>query len=129
MARKTRKQNRQRKTRGGRKCDEGEVANDCNANPPANTSGSANAPAVNGSNPSTPAVNPSVNGAPTNSTPPNTSEGGRRKGKKTRKMAKGASNWNKQMMMVYHEMKKKNKNIKLRDAMKEASRRKKRGEL
>lgn len=59
-----------------------------------------------------------------------TSEGGkRRKGKKTRKMAKGASNWNKQMMKVYHEMKKKDPLTTLTKAMQEASRRKKRGEL
>ena len=49
--------------------------------------------------------------------------------KKTRKMAKGPSDWNKKVMMIYHEMKKKDKNVKLGTAMKEASRRKKAGKL
>lgn len=53
-------------------------------------------------------------------------EGGRRK---TRKVSKGASDWNKKVMMVYHEMKKKNPSVKLGAAMKECSKRKKRGEL
>jgi len=50
-------------------------------------------------------------------------------GKKTRKMAKGPSDWNKKVMMIYREMKKKDKNVKLGAAMKEASRRKKAGKL
>jgi hypothetical protein len=50
-------------------------------------------------------------------------------GKKTRKMAKGPSDWNKKVMMIYRDMKKKNKNVKLGEAMKEASRRKKAGKL
>jgi hypothetical protein len=49
-------------------------------------------------------------------------------GKKTRK-SKGPSDWNKKVMMIYHEMKKKDKNVKLGSAMKEASRRKKAGKL
>ena len=59
-------------------------------------------------------------------------QGGRRKTRrahKTRRMSKGASDWNKKMMMVYREMKKKDAGIKLGDAMKEAARRKQRGEL
>ena len=52
--------------------------------------------------------------------------GGRRK---TRKMAKGPSDWNKKVMAVYHELKKKNPATKLGDAMRECSKRKKRGEL
>ena len=51
------------------------------------------------------------------------------KGKKTRKMAKGPSDWNKKVMMIYRDMKKKDKNVKLGAAMKEASRRKKAGKL
>jgi hypothetical protein len=54
------------------------------------------------------------------------SEGGRRK---TRKVSKGASDWNKKVMMVYREMKKKDPSVKLGAAMKECSKRKKRGEL
>lgn len=65
----------------------------------------------------------------TNGNATNLEGGKRRKGKKTRKMAKGASNWNKQMMKVYHEMKKKDPLTTLTKAMQEASRRKKRGEL
>ena len=49
-------------------------------------------------------------------------------GKKTRK-SKGPSDWNKKVMMIYREMKKKDKNVKLGSAMKEASRRKKAGKL
>lgn len=69
---------------------------------------------------------------------PNELKGGRRKsrhakkaqkGKKTRKMAKGPSDWNKKVMMIYRDMKKKDKNVKLGAAMKEASRRKKAGKL
>jgi hypothetical protein len=41
----------------------------------------------------------------------------------------GASDWNKKVMKVYHEMKAKNKNTKLGDAMRECSRRKKAGKL
>ena len=47
----------------------------------------------------------------------------------TRKMAKGASKWNELVMRVYKDLKKKDPNVKLGAAMKEASRRKKRGEL
>jgi len=53
-------------------------------------------------------------------------KGGKRK---TRKVSKGASDWNKKVMMVYHELKKKNPATKLGDAMKECSKRKQRGEL
>jgi hypothetical protein len=53
-------------------------------------------------------------------------QGGRRK---SRRMSKGASEWNKKMMEVYREMKKKDASTKLGDAMKEAARRKQRGEL
>jgi len=56
-------------------------------------------------------------------------EGGKRKGKKTRKMRKGASDWNKKVMKVYHDMKRKDKSVRLGDAMKRASQMKKRGEL
>jgi len=49
-------------------------------------------------------------------------------GKKTRK-SKGPSDWNKKVMMIYRELKKKDKNVKLGAAMKEASRRKKAGKL
>ena len=55
--------------------------------------------------------------------------GGKRKGKKTRKASKGASDWNKNVMKVYHDMKRKDKFVRLSDAMKRASQMKKRGEL
>lgn len=48
---------------------------------------------------------------------------------KTRKVSKGASDWNKKVMEVYHELKKKNPATKLGDAMRECSKRKKRGDL
>lgn len=47
----------------------------------------------------------------------------------TRKMHKGASKWNELVMKVYKDLKKKDPNVKLGAAMKEASRRKKRGDL
>ena len=54
-------------------------------------------------------------------------EGGKKRG--TRKMSKGASKWNELVMKVYKDLKKKDPNVKLGAAMKEASRRKKRGDL
>ena len=65
-------------------------------------------------------------------------QGGRRKTRHAKKHAKkhtkktqkkGASDWNKKVMMIYRDMKKKNKNVKLGAAMKEASRLKKAGKL
>ena len=47
-----------------------------------------------------------------------------RGGKKTRKLGKKMSSWNKLVMEVYRELKKKNKDTKLGDAMKEAKKRK-----
>jgi hypothetical protein len=52
--------------------------------------------------------------------------GGKRK---TRKVSKGASDWNKKVMEVYRELKKKNPATKLGDAMRECSKRKKRGDF
>jgi len=52
--------------------------------------------------------------------------GGKRK---TRRMAKGPSEWNKKVMEVYRDMKKKDKSVRLGAAMKRASEMKKRGEL
>jgi hypothetical protein len=43
---------------------------------------------------------------------------------KTRKLGKKASNWNKLVMEVYAELKKKNPKTKLGDAMREAAKRK-----
>lgn len=60
---------------------------------------------------------------------PNNQSGGKRRGKKTRRASKGASDWNKKVMMIYHELKRKNPLTKLGAAMKEASRRKKQGKL
>ncbi len=51
--------------------------------------------------------------------------GGRRK---TRKLSKGASSWNKLVMKVYHDMKKKDPNVKLGAAMKRAAQMKKSGQ-
>ena len=57
--------------------------------------------------------------------------GGKRQTKKgkSRKMSRGASDWNKKVMAVYKELKKKNPATKLGDAMRECSKRKKRGDL
>lgn len=46
-----------------------------------------------------------------------------------RKLGKALSEWNKSVMKVYRELKSKRKDVKLKDAMKEAKRRKDRGEL
>lgn len=58
-------------------------------------------------------------------------EGGKKEGgkRKTRRMAKGPSEWNKKVMEVYRDMKKKDKSVRLGAAMKRASEMKKRGEL
>lgn len=56
----------------------------------------------------------------------NRSEGGRRK---TRKMSKGADAWRDSVMRVYKEMKAKNADTQFKDALVEASRRKKAGQL
>ena len=48
----------------------------------------------------------------------------RRAGKKTRKMNPKAQKWTGFVKKIYQEMKRKDKNVKLGDAMKEASRRK-----
>jgi len=53
----------------------------------------------------------------------------KQEGGKTRRVSKGASDWNKKVMEVYRDMKKKDKSVKLGAAMKRASEMKKRGEL
>ena len=50
-------------------------------------------------------------------------------GKPKRKLSKSMSDWNKSVMKVYREMKMKDKDVKLKDAMKETKRRNDRGEL
>ena len=52
--------------------------------------------------------------------------GGKRK---TRKQSKGASSWVQSVMRVFKELKAKNPATKFRDALKEASKRKKSGKL
>jgi len=64
----------------------------------------------------------------------NMTEGGKRKktkgGKRsTRKLSNGASNWQSKVMKIYKEMKAKDANVKLGDAMKRASQLKKKGQL
>lgn len=54
----------------------------------------------------------------------------KRHARHTRKQSKkGGTPWTKFVTSVYREMKQKDSSVKLRDAMKEASRRKKRGEM
>ena len=55
--------------------------------------------------------------------------GGKRRGGKTRKIGKKAGDWSKKVMAVYRELKAKRKDVKLMDAMKEASKRKAAGTL
>ncbi len=66
---------------------------------------------------------PTMGGKRRNKTRRNRTEGGKRK------MSKGASDWNKKVMGVYAEMKKANKDASFRDALVEASKRKKAGTL
>jgi hypothetical protein len=66
---------------------------------------------------------PTMGGKRRNRTRRNKTNGGKRK------MSKGASDWNKKVMGVYSEMKKKNSNASFRDALVEASKRKKAGTL
>ena len=60
-------------------------------------------------------------------------DGGRRRTKKAKKsqkggkISKGASKWNQFVMRTFKEMRKKNKTVKLMDAMKECSKQKKKG--
>jgi hypothetical protein len=72
--------------------------------------------------PNVPSATPNTTRAP--NAPATT--GGKRK---TRKVSKGASDWNKKVMEVYRELKKKNPATKLGDAMRECSKRKKRGDF
>ena len=53
----------------------------------------------------------------------------KRKTNKTHKTSNGANTWREGVMRVYKEMKAKNANIKFGDALKEASKRKKAGNL
>jgi len=52
-----------------------------------------------------------------------------KKGAKTHKKGKGPSEWTKKVTEIYRKMKKSNSAVKLGDAMKEASRLKKKGQL
>lgn len=56
-------------------------------------------------------------------------EGGKRKKRGTRKLSKGASDWNKLVMRVHKERKSKDSSAKFGDSLKEASKRKKAGEF
>lgn len=49
--------------------------------------------------------------------------------RKTRKSSRKSSPWNQAVMRVYSELKRKNPNTKFGDALKEASKRKKAGQL
>ena len=107
-----------RRSRRSRRSKGGDTA----ANAPANAA--ANAPTNAANAAAKAAANKEAANAASKAV--NNSSGGRRK---TRKMAKGPSDWNKKVMAVYHELKKKNPATKLGDAMRECSKRKKRGEL
>ena len=80
-------------------------------------------------------VEPSANGSNAASKPANEATGGRRRTKKAKKslkggkrrISKGASKWNQFVMRTFKEMRKKNKTVKLMDAMKECAKQKKKG--
>ena len=55
--------------------------------------------------------------------------GGGKKTRSNKKSPRKASDWAKAVKTVYDEMKRKNRDVKLGDAMKEASRRRKAGKL
>lgn len=107
-------------------------------------SNNVNAAALNTQEPVAPAANgnakknnaaPAANGAnkPANNANNANAVGGRRRTKKAKKsqkggkISKGASKWNQFVMRTFKEMRKKNKTVKLMDAMKECSKQKKKG--
>lgn len=103
------------------------------ANAPAAPVANANAPKNNKKNNAANAANATKKNNAANA-PANApaAVGGKRKGKgKThkRKLSQGAMTWQKSVMAVYRELKAKNPSTKLKDAMKEAARRKKKGQL
>jgi len=55
--------------------------------------------------------------------------GGKRKRASTRKLSKGASNWQQAVMRVYKDMKAKDPSVKLGAAMKKAAELKRKGQL
>ncbi len=69
----------------------------------------------------------SIPAATTNSATANSTSGGKRR--KTRKMSTGADTWREGVMRVYKELKAKKPSTRFGDALKEASRRKKAGNL
>jgi hypothetical protein len=58
-----------------------------------------------------------------------TRKANRKNSRKTQKGGRKMSSWNKAVKRVYEEMKRKNSNVSFGDALKEASRRKKAGNL
>ena len=58
-----------------------------------------------------------------------TRKGTRKASRKTRKGSRKGNSWNQAVMRVYSELKRKNPNTKFGDALKEASKRKKAGNL
>ena len=85
-----------------------------------------------GGNPMTALVEEDASNA-SNASEADVATGGKRNkrhARHTRKQSKkGGTPWTKFVTSVYREMKQKDSSVKLRDAMKEASRRKKRGEM
>lgn len=79
-----------------------------------------------GPNPTDAAPSTATTNSAANSAAPTGSSGGRRK---TRKMSTGADTWREGVMRVYKEMKAKKPSTRFGDALKEASRRKKAGNL
>ena len=108
-----------------------EMAGMSNAVAPANGS---NSKPPNGSNSKPPNGS---NSKPANGSQANASMGGKRRTKRAKsskrgtqkggKISKGASKWNQFVMRTFKDMRKKNKSVKLMDAMKECSKQKKKG--
>ena len=120
----TRKNRKNRKTRGGDNAANGSNAANSGANAAMKEKNNAamkekNNAAANGSNNAAMNANAAANGS--NAKP--AAIGGRRKSRKSRK-SKGPSDWLSLVKSVHAELKRKNPDASLGDAMKEASKRK-----
>lgn len=120
----TRKVRRGRKTRGRKRGGNGE-GNGANVEPVA-------APVEEKEEVVEPVAAPAAAAAPATANSGNgngnaAGVGGKRKTRKGGRISRGASKWNQFVMRTFKEMRKKNKDVKLMDAMKECSKQKKKG--
>ena len=139
----TRKVRRGRKTRGRKRGGDGEsaavplqdtkedakaAANAAAANAAAKAAAANAAAATSSTTPEEPIEGKKGerNEGKANANPAIVEVGGKR-GTRKRRISRGASKWNQFVMRTFKEMRKKNKDVKLMDAMKECSKQKKKG--